>query len=129
MDVEEQDEDNDETKPRVLMIQFWKLFVEDSTLREGSILTIAIDSGSEVHVIPYYLVKAWTEQFQNDVDLRLRGAGLEELKYYGRLRITLKFGQVVVTSDFETTSHLQCRNHGGTWLASDLGQELQGHRA
>ncbi len=101
VDVEEQDEDDDETKPRVLMIQFWKLFIEDSTLRVGSMLMIAIDSGSEVHVIPYYLVKAWTKEFQSDVDLRLRGAGREELKHYGRLRITLKFGQVVVTNDFE----------------------------
>ncbi len=61
VDVEEPDEEDDETKPRVLMIQFWNLFVEDSTLRVGSMLMIAIDSGSEVHMIPYYLVKAWTE--------------------------------------------------------------------
>ncbi len=64
-------------------------------------LMIAIDSGSEVHLNSYYLVKAWTEAFQSDVDLRLRGAGRGELKHYGRLRITLTFGQIVVTSDFE----------------------------
>ncbi len=84
VDVERADEDNDETKPHVLMIQLWRLFVAGSVLRIGSMLKIAVDRGSEVHVIPHYLVKTWTEEFQSDVDLRLRGAGRESRRSLDR---------------------------------------------
>ena len=51
--------------------------------------------------MPYKLVKHLVEEMKSDTMMLLRGAGREELKYYGRLRVTMKIGQAIVTSDFE----------------------------
>ena len=73
----------------------------DTSLRIGSILKIAIDSGSEVHVIPKHKVELWNDELQNGESILLNGAGHERLKYYGRLRITLRIAKHEITSDFE----------------------------
>ena len=85
----------------MFMLEFLKSPREDDELRVGSTLQIAVDSGSEVHAMPYKLVKHFVEEMKSDTMMLLRGAGREELKYYGRLRVTLKIGKEIVTSDFE----------------------------
>ena len=54
-----------------------------------------------MHVIPKYMVELWSELFQNKESILLKGAGHETLKYYGRLRLTLRINNHVITSDFE----------------------------
>jgi RNase P/RNase MRP subunit p29 len=76
-------------------------YKEKDQLKIGGTLKLAVDSGSELHVIPRRLVQDWIERIQNGKNLLLKGAGQEQLKHYGRLRIVLKFGVHTVTSDFE----------------------------
>ena len=70
------------------MIQVTMFHVDDK-LRIGSELKLAVDSGSEVHVIPKCLVELWSSELQRGENVLLKGAGQERLKYYGRLKITL----------------------------------------
>ena len=77
------------------------MFHTDDRLSTGSDLKLAVDSGSEVHVIPRWMVELWSDLLQRGEDIILKGAGHEKLKYYGRLKITLLIGKHVITSIFE----------------------------
>ena len=55
------DEEQEEEEHRVLMLtMLMKAYETENTLSIGSILKIAVDSGSEVHVIPKYMVEVWS---------------------------------------------------------------------
>ena len=85
----------------MFMLESARSSTDEGELHIGSKMMIAIDSGSEVHAIPFKLVKQYIEEMKSETSLLLRGAGQERLQYHGRLRISLKVGQTIVTSDFE----------------------------
>ena len=93
LEAELVEEPEEEEEHLMFMLEFLKAPREEDELRVGSTLQIAVDSGSEVHAMPYKLVKHFVEEMKSDTMMLLRGAGREELKYYGRLRVTLKIGR------------------------------------
>ncbi len=64
---------------------------ETTTKDNGDTLELAVDSGTEVHVIPFKWVTKLTKWVEGP-KLIMRGAGGEQLKHYGRVEVLLQVG-------------------------------------
>ena len=62
---------------------------------EDSTLELAVDSGTEVHIIPFRWVRK-TMKWVRGPDMVMRGAGGEQLRHYGRVEVLLEIKNKLV---------------------------------
>ena len=73
----------------------------EGALDVGSVSQIVVDSGSEIHVVPRSLVEKWIDWAKPTSDVLLKGAGSQQLRSYGKLRLMLEIEMHTITSVFE----------------------------
>ena len=64
---------------------------EATTRASGDTLELAVDSGTEVHIIPFKWVTKSMKWIQGPT-LIMRSAGGEQLNHYGRVEVLLQVG-------------------------------------
>ena len=70
---------------------FMVVIGEATTSVSGNTLELAVDSGTEVHIIPFKWVTKFMKWIKGPT-LIMRGAGGEQLKHYGRVEVLLQVG-------------------------------------